>query len=88
MANAEIEIFRTVTVVREENATVELDIPKRILDDEEALSWIDAIMEKDFDSLSPKEKAVYEAVTGAEWDVADEDESIEYNEANNLSEDD
>lgn len=85
MPKVEIEILRTVTVTRDENAVVELDVPKRVLDDGDVVSWLDEIMEKDADSLTPKEKAVYEAVTGAEWDVADEQEEIVYNEANDIS---
>lgn len=79
MPKVEIEILRTVTNTREENAVVELDVPKRVLDDGDVVSWLDEILEKE--SLTPKEKAVYEAVTSAEWDPSNEDEEIEYNEA-------
>ncbi len=82
MPKVEIEILRTVTITREESAVVELNVPKRVLDDEEVLSWVDEIMDKDDDgTLTATDKAVYETVTTAEWDPSDEDESIEYNEA-------
>lgn len=83
MPKVNIEILRTVTVTRDENAVVELDVPKHILDDEEVLSWVDEIIDKENDgrSLTAKEKAVHAAVTGADWEVADENDETEYNEA-------
>jgi len=86
MPKVEIEILRTVRITRKESAVVELDVPKQVLDDEEVLGWVDEIMEKDDDgTLTATDRAVYEAVTGAEWDASDEDESIEYNDAYTVS---
>ena len=84
MPKIEVEILRTVTVTREENVIAELDVPKRVLDDGDVVGWIDEIMEKNYESMSPKEKAVHAEITCAEWDVADEDESVEYNEATEI----
>lgn len=82
MPKVEIEIMRTVTITREESATVELDVPKQVLADEEVLSWVDEIMDKDDDgTLSAKDKALYLAINSAEWEASDEDESVEYNDA-------
>lgn len=33
MPKVEIEILRTVTITREESAVIELDVPKRVLDE-------------------------------------------------------
>lgn len=81
MPKVDIEIIRTLTITREESVSVELDVPKRILDEEEVVSWIDEIMEKGEDSLTDEEKAVRKELTEADWDVTDEDEAAEYNEA-------
>lgn len=82
MPKVEIEIMRTVTVTREESVVIELDVPKRVLDDEEVDSWVDNLMDRDDDkALIGREKANYQAVKDAEWDVNDEDESIQYDEA-------
>ncbi len=85
MPSIEVEILRTVTVTREENTTVELNVPKTVIDDGEELDWIDQVMEKDLRDMTPMEKAAHRALTGAEWDIADEDESVQYDEVNNLS---
>lgn len=85
MPKIEVEILRTVTITREENTTLELNVPKSFIDDGEELDWIDQVMEKALQDMTPMEKAAHRALTTAEWDVADEDESIEYDEANNLS---
>lgn len=78
----EVEILRTVTVTRSESAIVELGVPKSVLDNADVTSWVDEVMGKSDDgTMTIKEKAVYEAVDGAEWYVNDEDESIEYDEA-------
>lgn len=82
MPKVEIEIMRTVTVTREESAVVELDVPKRVIDEGDVVSWVDDIMEKPYESMTSGETAVHAAVTGAEWDPSDEGEEIEYNEAN------
>ncbi len=82
MPEIEIEIQRTVTITREESVVVTVDVPTRVTDNEEVLDWVDDIMEKSVESMTAKEKAVYETVTGAAWDPSDEDETIEYHEAN------
>jgi hypothetical protein len=85
MPKIEVEILRTVTITREESATVELNVPKSVIDDGEELDWIDQIMEKRSEERKAGEKAVVKALADADWDVNDEDESTEYDEANNLS---
>ena len=84
MPKVEIEIMRTVETRREETATLELDVPQDILDDPHGdfglLDWVDAQMAI---TCSDARKAA----DSADWDITDEDDlSIEYNEANNLSE--
>lgn len=82
MPKVEIEIMRTVVITREEGAMVELDVPQAVLDDNDVLSWVAEIMDKDDDgTLTEQDREVYEAVTGAEWDVSDEGETAEYDDA-------
>jgi hypothetical protein len=83
MPKVEIEILRTVTIERDQNVVIEVDVPKQVLDDGEVLDFIDEIMEHSADSpaLSAKQKAIHKAVTEADWETADETEEIEYNEA-------
>lgn len=85
MPKIEVEILRTVTITREENTTVELGVPQSVIDDCTELDWLDAIMTKDAKYRTAEEEAVWAAVTNAEWDVADEDQSVEYDEASNLT---
>ncbi len=77
MPKVNVEILRTVTITREENVVVELVVPKRVLDDEDVISWVD-------EQVEAQNATVTELLDKAEWDVADEDESIEYNEATAL----
>lgn len=81
MPKVEVEILRTVTITREENVTVELNVPQQVLNDGDVVGWVDRLTEGSEDKLSAKDKALRAAITGAEWEVSDEDESIEYNEA-------
>ena len=85
MPKVQVEILRTVTVTREESAIVELNVPKSVIDDCGELDWIDQIMEKRPEDRTGGEKSVAKALTDADWDVSDEDESTEYNEATDLS---
>lgn len=78
MPKAEVEILRTVTITREESLVIELNIPKAVLEDGEELDWIDQQLEE-------WETATAKALKAAAWDVTDEDESHEYNEATNLT---
>jgi hypothetical protein len=79
MPKVEIEILRRVTVTRDESAIVELDVPAHILDDpDELFDWVEREMGK-------TDSEVCKATADA-WEVTDEDESIEYNEVNNLDE--
>ncbi len=77
MPKVNVEILRTVTITREENVVVEMNIPKHILDEDDVLGWIDSKVEA-------QDKTVTELLDKAEWETADEDESIEYNEATPL----
>lgn len=86
MPKVQVEILRTVNVTRSESVVVELPVPKRVLDDCDVVTWVDQIMEKDEDAMTAQEKKVYEAVDGADWEVSDEDESVEYDEAYDLNE--
>ena len=83
MAKVEIEIVRTVEITREEKVVLELDVPKDILDDPDGdfglLDWVDT-------QMKITGSAARNAGDAAGWDIEDEDESIEYSEANNLSE--
>lgn len=82
MPKVEVEIMRTVTITREESAVVELEVPKRVLADEEVDSWLAEVMDKDDDgTLTANDRAVYEAVNGADWDASDEGETAEYTDA-------
>lgn len=85
MPKIEVEILRTVTITREENVTLELNVPKTVIDDGGELDWVDQVMEKQLHDMTPTEKAAHRALTAAEWDIADEDHSVQYDEANNLS---
>ena len=86
MPKIEVEILRTVTVTREEKTTVELDVPQSVIDDGEEVDWIDTIMDKDDDgTLTQEDRDVYEAINGAEWDVSDEGETVQYDEAYSLT---
>lgn len=82
MPKVEIEISRTVTITRDESVVVELNVPKRVLDDEEVLNWLDEVMDRGDGggTLTANDKAVYEAVNEAEWEAA-EDEGVEYTDA-------
>lgn len=80
MPKIEVEIFRTVTVTREESLIIELNIPKAVLEDGEELDWIEQQLED-----QESETATAKALKAADWDVSDEDESIEYNEAHDLT---
>jgi hypothetical protein len=76
---AEIEILAQVEITRDVAAIVELDVPKRVLDDPDELhDWVE-------EQMKDTKGEVFKTVTAA-WDITDEDESISYNEVNNLSE--
>jgi hypothetical protein len=77
MPMAEIEILRTVEITRDESAILQLDVPQHILDDpDELYDWVEEEMNK-------PDSEVRQAVD-AVWETTDENESIEYNEVNNL----
>lgn len=68
----EVEILRTRTVVIDESCTVELDIPRTVLreyeegDSSALIEWVEANAAKLHETLA------------REMEIADEDESIEY----------
>lgn len=93
MPKVEIEIMRTVTVTREESVVVELDVPQSVLDGEHegveigVVDWVDGIMAKCevTASLTDEDRAVRKALDTAAWDVTDNHEYVEYNDAYELN---
>ena len=77
MPKIEVEIQRTVTVTREESATIELDVPQHILDGD-LHDWFER-------RNGVATSAVHRAVAEVEWEVHDEDETIEYDSVTDLS---
>jgi hypothetical protein len=73
MPKTEIEILRTVNVRREESITVTVDAPQYVLDDVDELhDWAEKQLENRDSELA---KACEN-----NWDVQDEDESVEIDE--------
>lgn len=77
MPKREIEILRTVTITREESVIIVVDVPKRVLKDEEVFEWADVELKKEGTALRTLADA-------ADWDLNDEDESEEIDEINDL----
>ena len=76
MPRTEIEIFRTVTVRREEKVAVAVKVPQHILDNDVLHEWVEEQF-KNPDSELSKE-------CQASWDVQDEDETVEIEEVVDL----
>lgn len=75
MPKVEVEILRTRTVTIEESGVVELNVPAYVIRDEEVVGWIDGL-----DASSKEVKAI-----DAAMEASDEDEAVEYTEANVLN---
>lgn len=82
MPQAEIQIRRTVTITREEDVTVNVDIPQNILDDPDADFAVDDWVEG---QLKIHNSALSAAVLG-NWDLTDEYEDYEIDEVNCMEE--
>ncbi len=80
MPEIEVEIFRTVEITRDESCTVTVDVPQRVIDEDELHYWI---VEK-LEAVAPND--VKKAVNNTGWEVDDEDEPvIEYTEVHDIS---
>lgn len=80
MPKIELEILRRVETTRDESVVVEVNVPKSVVDDLDDLhDWVKTQLDSGISPLT-------HAVRAEGWTTNDEDETVEIDEVNNLSE--